>query len=507
MKIQTFISAALLITNLQLITNNCTAQVYFNKEFTNDSIAWDLGAFVHEFSDTSGYLIVGSIPMLGYQNYLRFLRLNVNGDTLWSKFYRNRILAQGPTLGDYVNIGDTNFVLGGVYSPQSSDSVQINLFKIDANGNVLWDLLFGDAGKKTWAYDIKQTKTKGFIITGWTSGWGAGNAGKSFLLKVDSNGVEEWHKIYTVGLYSLASSVDTTNDGGYIISGGLNYNSSADIFVLRTDSLGIVQWVTIYGSPYPDWYSAYIKKYGANEYILAGGITVDFGNGLNSQTYLAKIDGQNGNVIWADTAGTDQSTYDEGFNSTPIILNSGAIVLVGDVDRTSNPGSGTLALLAKYSSNGTKLWERDFSKYGATNQHYFWDVHETFDKGFIVCGDLTDQSTPSNFKRLWVVKLDSMGCEVVNCNVGVEEEEVIAQNEVMVYPNPANNLLTIEINDDLYLVNSCVKLYNIDGKELINSSMSSTFNQVDISKYPSGIYFFQLLNSKKTFTGKLIIIH
>jgi len=100
-----------------------------------------------------------------------------------------------------------------------------------------------------------------------------------------------------------------------------------------------------------------------------------------------------------------------------------------------------------------------------------------------------------------------MGREVVNCNVGVEEEEVIAQNEVMVYPNPANNLLTIEINDDLYLVNSCVKLYNIDSKELINSSLSSTLNQVDISKYPSRIYFFELLNSKKTFTGKLIIIH
>ena len=61
------------------------AQTYFNVDFGNDSSANDNGAFVHEFADTSGYLVVGGTPMLGSQNYLRFLRLNVNGDTLWTK--------------------------------------------------------------------------------------------------------------------------------------------------------------------------------------------------------------------------------------------------------------------------------------------------------------------------------------------------------------------------------------------------------------------------------------
>ena len=139
MKIQTFISAALLITNLQLITNNCTAQVYFNKEFTNDSSAWSLGAFVHEFADTSGYLVVGSIPMLGYQNYLRFLRLNVNGDTLWTKLYRNRPLAQGTSNGNYITIGDTNLLYVGLVSTDTTDELLINVLKIDTSGNVLWD--------------------------------------------------------------------------------------------------------------------------------------------------------------------------------------------------------------------------------------------------------------------------------------------------------------------------------------------------------------------------------
>ncbi|PCJ23677.1 MAG: hypothetical protein COA97_11175 [Flavobacteriales bacterium] len=481
-------------------------QTYFNNEFTNDSSMWDNGAFVHEFPDTSGYLVVGFFPMPGYIGYIRFHRLNILGDTVWTKHYRNRPLGQIASLGNYINLGDTNFVFVGTYSPESSDSAQINLFKIDDSGNVLWDYIFGDPSKETNSFDIQQTKDGGYIITGYTTGWGANNIANSFLLKVDSLGNEEWKKVYSIpsGIYDISSSVDTTNDNGYIISGSVTYNSTgnqSDIFVLRADSLGAMQWITTYGSPYGDWGRAYVKKSGLNDYLLAGGISIDYGNGLNSQTYLAKIDGQNGNIIWSDTSGTDQSGYDEGFDSTPIILNSGDIVLIGAVDRTLG-GAGVSALLCKYSSAGVKQWDRVYNKYGANNNNYFWDIHETYDKGFIICGDFLNISVP--VQPLWVLKLDSMGCDTINCTVGIEDE-ISEENELLVYPNPSNTFISFELPFNLNQINAELRLFNITGKEVFVKKINSHVTQIDVSSYPKGIYFYQLINEKNSYSGKLVI--
>lgn len=478
------------------------AQIYFNKEFPNDSSNTNTGSMVCTFPDTSGYLVIGNFGMPGYKAYTRFLRLTINGDTIWTKLYRNRPLGQFTSNGNYITIGDTNYVFTGIYSPQTSDSMQVNLLRVDTAGNVLWDYIYGEAGRQTPPFDIAKTKDKGYIITGWTTGWGAStNAFRTFLLKLDSLGNEEWHKIYFTlgGTSNGGSSIDTTNDNGYIISGIINNSSptnQSDLFVMRTDSLGTVQWITTYGSPYPDWGSAYVKKYGTDDYILTAGITINSGNGLNSQIFLAKIDGQNGNVIWAaDTTGIDQLYYDEGASSNPVILASGDIIFVGG----ACTGFGCDAILSKYSSNGTKLWDRGFDKYGATNNNYFWDVHETSDKGFIACGDFTNISVPE--QPLWVVKLDSMGCEVVNCSVGVEENSNLQSPALLIYPNPSNGIFNVGMNAE----QAEIKVFNITGQLVKQTVLNNSYGIFDISNQPKGMYFIKIKTSNETIITKVII--
>ena len=474
------------------------AQIYFNKEFPNDSSNTNTGSMVYAFPDTSGYLVMGNFGMPGYKAYIRFLRLTINGDTLWTKVYRNRPLAQFTSNGNYITIGDTNLLYVGLVSTDTTDELLINVLKIDTAGNVLWDYIYGDAGKETPPFDIAKTKDKGYIITGWTTGWGAStNAFRTFLLKLDSLGNEEWHKIYFTlgGTSNAGTSIDTTNDNGYIISGVVNNGSNQnDLYVMRIDSLGNQVWMNFYGSPYFDWGRAYVKKYNANEYLLAGGITVNSGNGLNSQTYLAKIDGQNGTIIWADTAGTDQSNYNEGFDSTPIILNSGAIVLIGSAE----PSSGGSALLAKYSSNGIKQWERFFNKYGANNYNYFWDVHETYDKGLIACGDFTNISVPE--QPLWVVKLDSMGCEVINCSVGVEETSTLEQPTLLIYPNPSSGIFNVEMNAE----QAEIEVFSITGQLVERLFLKNGIGTINITLQPKGLYIVKMKTSYKTIVRKIV---
>ena len=134
--------------SITLTLNSVKGQTYFNKEYTNDSSNSNLGSVIIEQPDTSGYLIIGSFSIPGYKGYLKFTRINTLGDTLWNVYYRNRPLAQGLTNGNFISLKDSAYVFPGVYSPQTSDSMQVNLFKIDTAGNVLWDYIYGDAGRQ-----------------------------------------------------------------------------------------------------------------------------------------------------------------------------------------------------------------------------------------------------------------------------------------------------------------------------------------------------------------------
>ncbi|PCJ23675.1 MAG: hypothetical protein COA97_11165 [Flavobacteriales bacterium] len=483
-------------------------QTYFDVDFGNDSSTNTIGGFIYEFPDTSGYLAVGAAPIID-SRYLMFIRLDELGDTIWTKMYGVPNLARTNNGGKYINEGDSNIIFSGVLytdsvAPISPDTSLAMLYKIDTAGNMIWERYYGDTTKQTVALDVQKARS-GYIITGWTSGWGAGTA-NSFLLKVDDLGNEEWKKIYFIpsGISDGSSSVDTTDDGGYIISGSVNYSSPTnlnDMFVLRTDSLGNTAWVATYGGLNFDNSEAYITKYSSNNYLLTGGIGLDLGNGLNSQTYLAKIDGQNGNVIWADTSGIDQLNYHEGFVSNSIILNNGDILIIGYIIPVVNNPE---VLLTKYNSNGIKLWERSFNKYQGNNSNYMYDVHETIDKGIILTGNLTNLSIGE--QRLWVLKLDSMGCDTINCTVGIDDASTsLSIIGLKVYPNPSNTFINFELPYNLNQINAELRLFDITGKEIFVKMVNSYSTQLDVSYYPKGIYFYQLINEKNSYSGKLVI--
>jgi hypothetical protein len=471
-------------------------QTYFDVDIGNDSSSNTIGGFIYEFPDTSGYLAVGAVPVTE-SRHLIFIRLDEIGDTIWTKMYGTPKLAKTNSNGKYVSEGDSAIIFPGTFFTdsitQSIDTTLAMLTKIDTAGNIIWERYYGDTTKKTIALDVQKSRNGGYIITGQTSGWGAGSD-NSFLLKVDNLGAIEWVKTYVVpsSISDGAYSVDTTSNGGYIISGPVYYSSPSnqnDMFVLRTDSLGNVLWVTVYGSPFYDVGQAYLTKYDLNDYILAGGITVDFGSGLNSQFYLAKIDGLNGNIIWDDTTGIDQTITDETYSSNPIITSNGDIVVVG-----ANTFNGE-ALIHRYGGMGNKLWERSFDKYGGNNFNTFWDIYESLDKGLIVTGDLTNLSIFE--QRLWVVKLDSMGCPIINCSVGFEDD-FISENNLLVYPNPTFGL--VRIKSDLNVESIVIR--DISGRMV--KAINFDLDILNISDLSNGIYLLELKTNKGLVVKKIL---
>jgi photosystem II stability/assembly factor-like uncharacterized protein len=80
--------------------------------------------------------------------------------------------------------------------------------------------------------------------------------------------------------------------------------------------------------------------------------------------------------------------------------------------------------------------------------------------------------------------------------VGVNEN--IEELKISIYPNPTSGIFSVEVKD--YELNY-IRIFDINGRELIHSTTSSRFN---ISAYASGLYFLEIGTNKGTTVKRIV---
>ena len=75
-----------------------------------------------------------------------------------------------------------------------------------------------------------------------------------------------------------------------------------------------------------------------------------------------------------------------------------------------------------------------------------------------------------------------------------------------VYPNPVNEILTINGNVG---EGSVVQLFDITGKEVITESLQSNTGFIEVSRLQNGIYIYQIssISGELLRTGKVMVTH
>jgi hypothetical protein len=265
----------------------------------------DVARFVQQTSD-GGYIVVGETNSFGAGSYDIFLlKTDAYGNLQWAKTY-------GGDSYDFAysvqQTSDSGYMVVGHIGVLFGDYMDIFLIKTDAYGNVIWAKTYGGANYD-YAYSVRQTSDGGYIVAGGTWSFGAGIF-DIFLIKTDENGNIQWAKTYGGTREDYGFSVQQTSDGGYIVMGhtisfGAGYD---DIFLIKTDANGNVQWAKTYGGTSDDLVR-FVRQTSDGGYIVVGE-TYSFGAGY-SDIFLIKTDA-NGNVQWAKTyGGTD---YDLAFS-------------------------------------------------------------------------------------------------------------------------------------------------------------------------------------------------
>ena len=77
-------------------------------------------------------------------------------------------------------------------------------------------------------------------------------------------------------------------------------------------------------------------------------------------------------------------------------------------------------------------------------------------------------------------------------------------NKVTVYPNPTEGLLKIDITGMERVGRSSLSAYSQSGQLLMNISPLSDSNEIDLTGYPSAVYYFIIVLDDKTSTWKII---
>ena len=295
---------------------------------------------------------------------------------------------------------DGGYIITGSTPSFGNGSEDVYLIKTDGNGDSLWTKTFGGADGESGS-SVQQTNDGGYIIAGSTFSSGNGDE-DVYLIKTDGSGNEQWTKTFGGAYYDVGSSVQQTTDGGYIIAGSTSSfgNGVPDVYLIKTDGNGDSLWTKTFGGAYYDVGSS-VQQTSDGGYIICG-CTNSFGNGLpDCYLYLIKTD-VNGDLLWTKTfGGTDWDDDDKG-NSIQQTTDGGYII-TGWINRGVFSESYDVFLI-KTDGSGNEQWTKTF---GGTENDSGNSVQQTTDGGYIICGNT--ESFGNGISDVYLIKTDENG--------------------------------------------------------------------------------------------------
>ncbi|MEO8087649.1 MAG: T9SS type A sorting domain-containing protein, partial [Bacteroidota bacterium] len=388
--------------------------------------------------------------------------------------------------------------------------------RIDSSGNLLSNrsyLWFADEHINS----IVQTPGSGFLLAGYL--YNGNNL--VYFIRTDSVGDTLWTKSYTESFFNAnVYSLRIAKDGGFIAAGSIQNTNTQDVdaFLFKTDSMGNIEWAKGYGDVGYD-YAQQVEVASDSGFILAA-VTYSFGAGL-ADYYLIKTDSL-GNPEWSKTYGGTSDDRSESVHQLPdhgfLITGESASFSFGNFD----------VYMIRTDINGDTLWTKTVN--GLENNEAYSMVL-TADSAFAITGTYFNQFGNNDVLFLKSDASGFMGCSerstattvnipatittnhhlnyfpsqpsVVSHTLEIKSgarvetlcfplsiESEINTNAVIIYPNPAEEKLTI---DSKQFTISSIMVFDLMGTAVILRNANCLLpTELDLHQLTPGIFILQI---------------
>lgn len=446
--------------------NGLSQNISFEKTYANSKKA--VGIAVVEAHD-NGYVLVG-YEILQNLYEVVVLKIDNNGDSLWIKGYK---LKERDEPHSCARTHDNGFIISGqVYDP--INQWQLLMLKIDSNGNQEWMKSYFGGPNWYTGFKVIVTSDGNYVITGAADRFGT-NVADIHLAKISQNGNLLWAKYYREGTRSVGFDVIETPEYGLMILGrvdtSFNQYAASPFILLKTDNSGNELWRKIYPKP-PG------NNHGSNE---TRNFTTTKDNGyVVAGRYLTKVDSA-GNVKWLKPIDTCYLIHYTAFNFVSIKeLNTSELIMAAYRDSSSH--------IIKTNSLGDSIWSLRLEWPKNINQ-----IITTSNSELIGIGT-ADQHD------LYAVKISNF-TSIRNIDLDYDSSVII--------PNPISIAASLQIKHPTQSLLT-ISLYDISGR-LVNRSIhahhppKSRFKIIG-TNFSKGIYFYRVSeNEGLLYKGKFIV--
>src|SRR5258706_1245043 len=337
----------------------------------------------------SGYTTSFSAPFR--DAYL--IKTDTAGNILWAKTYGG----SNDEVCYYVALANTGgyALVGGTKSFGAGEN-DLYIIRTDASGNVIWSAIAGGA-YNDYGWSAVQTIDRGFLVSGFSETC-LGGCYQGLLVKTDSAGTILWTKMLGGNGVETLNGIGRTTDGGYIVTGETSTNSfgSSDTWLVKLNANGDTLWTKSYGSANEES-GAVVRQTADHGYIITG----DIHNAFNiHHASLLKTDSL-GNLQWAKTFGAPDTSGGGEFGWDVHQLSDRGYIMIGSTGAFNN----SMQIFAvRTDSSGSMLWSKT---YGGSSVDDPWYSALTPDGGFTVVGET--QSFGSGQSDIYLLKVDSLG--------------------------------------------------------------------------------------------------
>ncbi|WP_433943146.1 Ig-like domain-containing protein [Paenibacillus sp. SN-8-1] len=259
-----------------------------------------------------------------------------------------------------------------------------------------WTYQFGKDQQSTNGSSVTSTSDGGYIVTGDSSNSSDGET-TAFVIKLNSSGGVQWQQKIHHGEYAYAKSAVQTRDGGFIVSGSFSSQDGRPhnaIFLTKLTAQGIVEWDQEF-------------DIGANVNGDSVAETEDGGFVVTGYTLSASGE-DSAYVLKMDAHGQQKwfKWYRFGSNqhyNDIIAAPDGGSIAVGTLDTIIGSTDDDGAIVTKLNADGEEEWTKKLVHPKSGRSAY--SITSSDDGGYVIASTATQAGVDVNY----LTKIDAAG--------------------------------------------------------------------------------------------------